>query len=189
MVELEHGPEPVELKRFRGAHPGATWESDAFHAVRSIVRAQLHREQGELCVYCEGKVAPNGGHIDHIKPRAAHPEKTFVYENLAHSCSAEDHCGHAKADRPLAIEPGTGCNRYFSLAGSTGKLLPAPGLTTEDHVAAQRTIDILGLNRSPALVRQRLEYFNIIRGMPNPEDQQAFLSTAPYRWSLKGVIS
>ncbi|HNV71221.1 MAG TPA: TIGR02646 family protein [Candidatus Ozemobacteraceae bacterium] len=188
MVELEHTHEPAELKRFRNGNPSATWNSEDFNQVRTIIREQLHHEQDGLCVYCECKIDSNVGHIDHIKPRASHPQLAFIFENMAVSCSARDHCGHIKADKTLPIEPTVGCNQFFSLAASTGLLFPAPEQPAGDQEAARQTINILGLNHSPALVRYRLQFLNTLRGLPNPEDRQEFLSTSPFRWSLKGVL-
>lgn len=190
MVELKHGlKEPPELKKFRETHPGAAWDDAEFKSVRPKVRTHLHTEQEGLCAYCEICVDRDKGQIDHIKPRNARPDLTFTYENLVHSCDGPDHCNPVKDRQTLPIEPRTGSNTFFQLMLSDGFLRPAPNLSLTQSQDAETTLSILGLNKSPSLVRQRLDYLQILRGLPDPADKLAFLTNAPFRCSLTGVIS
>lgn len=186
MVELEHRqPEPEELRTYRRKHPGSGWDDPAFASVRPLVRQQLHREQEGLCVYCEGYLDEQDGHIEHIKTRSAHPRLMFVYDNLAHSCNDPNHCGHHRKSQALPIEPRLGCNRFFVLMALDGKLIPALGLTEEEQQQASATLTILGLN-TPALARQRKNYTDIICALADTADIAEFVASAPFRWSLQG---
>lgn len=188
MIELQHAlPEPTELRAYRGRHPGGPWETATFDAVRPMLRRQLNLEQQGLCVYCESRLEEEDGHIEHIKSRGQHPQLTFAYANLAHSCSQPDHCGHQKQDQVLPVEPRPGCNRYFALSALDGRLAPALRLTEAEAQQADDTVCILGLN-VPALAWQRKGYAVTIRALADPADVTAFMATIPFRWSLRGLI-
>ena len=189
MIELKHDvPEPPELKKFQETHPVAIWDDAEFKPVRPKVRTQLHTEQEGLCAYCEIRVDRDKGQIDHIKPRNARPDLTFTYENLAHSCDGPDHCNPVKDRQTLPIEPRIGSNIFFQLMLSDGFLRPAPNLSVIQKQDAETTLNILGLNRSPSLVQQRLDYLKILQGLPDPADKLDFLTYAPFRWSLRGAV-
>jgi uncharacterized protein (TIGR02646 family) len=184
---MQHAvPEPSELAGFRRRHSGAAWDAPDFDAVRPIVRYQLNQEQEGLCVYCEGVLGLDDGHVEHIKSKGLNPPLTFAYDNLAHSCNGPGHCGHHKKRQVLPVEPRLNCNRYFSLMGLDGKLVPAVGLTDPERNHATESIRILGLN-APALAWQRRGYVESVRALADPADQQEFIASAPFRWSLKGL--
>ncbi len=189
MIELQHSlPEPSGLGDYRRRNPGGSWDDRAFETVRSTVRRQLNREQAGLCVYCETLLAEDDGHIEHIRSRNLNPRLTFAYDNLAHSCSEPDHCGHQKKSQVLPVEPRPGCNRFFALMALDGRLVPALGLTAGEGHQADDTLRILGLN-VPALAWRRKGYADAIHALSDPADIEAFLAGAPFRWSLKGLSS
>jgi len=187
VIELQHSlPEPAELGNHRRRNPGGSWDDAAFQTVRSIVRHQLNREQEGLCVYCEGLLLEDEGHIEHIKSKGLNPPLTFVYDNLAHSCNGPGHCGHQKKRQVLPVEPRSGCNRFFALMVLVGRLTPASGLSAAEAQQATDTVKILGLN-VPALAWQRKRYIESVRALTDPTDVQQFVASAPFRWSLRGL--
>ncbi|MGW8159021.1 MAG: retron system putative HNH endonuclease [Desulfoprunum sp.] len=186
MIELQHFHEPVELRDYRSAHPGSSWDDPAFELVRPVVRRQLNREQEGLCIYCEMLLLENEGHVEHIKSKGLNPHLTFVYDNLAHSCDGPRHCGHHKKSQVLPVEPRPDCNRFFYLMAMDGKLVPTPGLSQADTERAMKTIQILCLN-TPALARQRKSFAYTVRCLSSKQDVDDFLKISPFRWSLRGL--
>lgn len=187
MIELQHLlSEPNKLTTCRRRNPGGSWDDPAFQTVRSTVRRQLNLEQEGLCVYCETRLNEDEGHVEHIKSKGLNPSLTFVYDNLAHSCNGPGHCGHQKKHQALPVEPRPGCNRFFALMALDGRLAPASGLDDVEKQQAIDTLRILGLN-VPALAWQRKSYANTIRALSDPADVAAFIASAPFRWSLRGL--
>jgi len=187
MVELQHGQEPRPLRDYRQRHSGRSWGDTAFEPVRPVVRRQLSAEQAGLCAYCESALSADAGHLDHIKSRKHYPTLVFVYTNLAQSCNGPGHCGHHKSDRVLPVEPRADCNLFFALTALDGRLDPASGLTPDETERAKETRDILGLNL-PRLTWQRKQWADSTRALTNPADIVEFLASAPFRWSLRGLI-
>lgn len=186
MIELQHGNEPSELRDYRKHNPMGSWENPAFEIVRSTVKHQLNHEQEGLCIYCERLLNEDVGHVEHIKPKGTNSSLTFVYNNLAHSCDAHKHCGHHKKRQTIPVEPRLGCNRFFALLVQDGRLAPSPGLSKEEKQQAEITLRILGLN-TPALAWERKKFADALRALANKVEVDAFLATAPFRWSLRGL--
>jgi uncharacterized protein (TIGR02646 family) len=186
MIELQHFHEPAELRDYRSAHPGSSWDDPAFELVRPVVRRQLNREQEGLCIYCEMLLLENEGHVEHIKSKGLNPQLTLIYDNLAHSCDGPGHCGHHKKSRALPVEPRLGCNRFFCLMATDGKLVPSPGLSQADTAQSIETLRILCLN-TPALARQRKSFVDTVRFLSSKIEIDEFLKTSPFRWSLRGL--
>ena len=184
MIELQHLAEPNELIRYRKLNPGSLWDDPAFGSVRPTVRRQLNLEQEGLCVYCESKLDPDEGHVEHIKSRDENRALAFVYGNLAHSCNGFDHCGRIKDNAVLPVEPRPGCNRFFVLMAVDGRLVSASGLTSGEGQQATDTLRILGLN-VVALSWQRKGFADATRFL-SAEDREAFIATVPFRWLLRG---
>ncbi len=178
--------EPVELRNYRGQHQSGSWDDPAFKPVRPIVRQQLNHEQEGLCIYCEGSLQEDIGHVEHIKSKGLNSALTFAYDNLAHSCDGPGHCGHHKKRQALPVEPRPGCNRFFVLMAQDGKLIPTPGLPRDERQQATDTLRILGLN-APSLARQRKGFACSVRCLSSKIEVNEFLATAPFRWSLRGL--
>lgn len=186
MIELQHQDEPVVLEKYRQQHPQANWETAGFQPVKEETRHALHIEQDGLCVYCEQKICLDEGHVEHIKPKGKYPAQRFVYNNLAHSCNGQKHCGHNKGGHEIAIEPRQDCNRYFELRERDGILEPAADLNEDEEQQARETLRIIGLNNAK-LSNKREQFAAVIRYLANPQEVTEFLQTAPFRWSLQGL--
>jgi uncharacterized protein (TIGR02646 family) len=188
MIELQHQlSQPPALSTYRKQNPGSAWDDPNFESIRPDIRHQLNLEQEGLCVYCENLLTEDEGHIEHIKPRSLNPALTFAYNNLAHSCDGQTHCGHHKKHQQLPVEPRPGCNRFFALMALDGNLVPTSELTASEAQQAIDTLNILGLN-VPALAWRCKGYVEAIRYLSDPTDVAAFIATEPFRWSLRGIF-
>jgi uncharacterized protein (TIGR02646 family) len=187
MVELDHStPEPASLAAHRSAFPHGPW-STLPQAIKAEVRHQLNVEQDGLCVYCETSLDPESGHVEHIKSRDGNQDLIFVYDNLAHSCAETSHCGHFKGHNVIPLEPRPGVNHHFVLSEITGQLNPDFSLAETRDAAT--TLNVLGLNTDPGLNRQRQQYAVTVRALSDQEaDVADFLTTAPFRWSLRRIF-
>jgi hypothetical protein len=67
-----------------------------------------------------------------------------------------------------------------------GKIIPTPGLTTEETQQARESLRVLGLN-APHLARQRKNFAETVRFLSNKTEVDAFLATAPFRWIMRGI--
>lgn len=197
MVELEHRAIPTAaLTAFVAATPLATvadFDSLAFKPIKTAVKADLHHDQGGLCVYCESALDAEDGQVEHIKPKAgrnAHPHLCFTYTNYGHSCINHKTCGQKKKNGLLPIEPGPGCNAQWSLS-TDGTIEPRASLITskQRHPVIQ-TRDMLGLNADSNLVDERRRWLasSIAVLQQSPKDIQAFLQEAPYRHMLATAL-
>lgn len=199
MIELVHGKEPDELTEFNQKNPTAVpadFEGQEFGAIKSHVKASLHRDQGGLCVYCEKKLSATDGQIEHIKPKAAQkptqqafPELAFTYTNFAHGCINDITCGQKKKSGVLPIEPAPNCNEQWLLQND-GRIEPILGLgKTQKHQVIQ-TRDMLGLNKDTRLVKDRADWFQSIVKVVHetPEAIDDFLAQSPFRYILQTVL-
>lgn len=71
------------------------------------LRAVMYREQGELCVYCERRIAEGNPspRIDHWSPLSAAPELALHWPNLHLSCATDTTCDCRKRETPLRADP------------------------------------------------------------------------------------
>lgn len=197
MIPLEPiWPAPPELDAFVASHPGAgpaDFDRLDFQPAKAAVKARRNADQGGLCIYCERKLVPTAGHVEHIHPKAGpegNPALTFTYSNLAHSCDGDaggspgQHCGHRKGHRPLPAPPGAGCNDPFLLmTDGTVTADPATALTRQRrHLLNSVQMNLLGLNE-PALKREREQWVKTVQAvMAEDESMLAwFLSDKPFR--------
>lgn len=196
MVELQHRAVPTPaLTAFNAANPTATiaaFNSLAFRPVKAAVKADLHEDQGGLCVYCESNLEPDTGQVEHIKPKGganAHPHLCFAYTNYAQSCINQKTCGQKKRDRLLPIEPGPGRNAQFALS-TDGTVEPIAGLTKRQEHPVRQTRDMLGLNADSNLVDERKRWLaqTIVVLQQAPDDIHEFLQAAPYRYMLATAL-
>lgn len=196
MVELQHRAVPTPaLTAFIAANPArvvADFSGPAFQPVKTAVKADLHQDQGGLCVYCEKRLANSEGQVEHIKPKAgpnAVPLLCFTYNNYAHSCINPKTCGQKKGHGLLPIEPGPGCNAEWTLS-TDGTIELVAGLTGHRKHTVAQTRDMLGLNRDSDLVDERKRWLlNAITVLQQaPSDLPAFVQTAPFRYMLATIF-
>lgn len=196
MVELQHRALPTAaLTQFVSGHPGLLvkdFDSLPFRPVKAAVKADLHADQGGLCVYCERKLQPDEGQVEHIKPKGglnAHPALCFSYTNYAHSCINPQTCGQQKKDGLLPIEPGPGCNAQWSVS-TDGTIEPVAGLTRAQRHHVRQTRDMLGLNKDANLVDERQRWLKNALAvlLQAPDEIQQFLQEAPYRHILETAL-
>ncbi|MGL5949093.1 MAG: retron system putative HNH endonuclease [Aeromonas sp.] len=181
-------PTPA-LTQYCAANPTATaadFDSAAFKPVKEAVKADLHQDQGGLCVYCEQQLKATEGQVEHIKPKAgdnAHPELCFDYGNYAHSCINNKTCGQKKKNGLLPIEPGLGCNQQWAIVSSSGMIEPLPTLTRKQRHPVVQTRDMLGLNKDSDLVDERKKWFAqaVTVLQTAPDDFEQYLQSAPFR--------
>jgi len=192
MVEISHRtPEPSELVRFRVDNPNAgpeDFDSEAFQPVKRAVKRKLNRDQLGLCAYCESLLAPDEGQIDHIKPKKGvngHPSLTFEYSNYAHSCVNPNHCGQAKGERLLPVEPRLGCNARFLL---TTDGFVEPDKSQQHWEDVRLTRDLLNLNEAELLRRRKYLVESALSFLPESEQLYSeflkFIQNKPYRHIL-----
>lgn len=188
MVELAHIlAEPPSLAAHRAKHPTGPWIALSDMSEKDELRHQLNVEQDGPCIYCESPLGKDGGHVEHIVARSTNSCLTFVYTNLAHSCSSGAHCGHFKGNSALPIKPRPGCSGYFQLSYLTGHLLADRQLGIADQQRATTSLDVLGLNLDTGLVRQRQQQAVTVCALAQTSlnDVDDYLVTAPFRFTLR----
>ena len=196
MVELQHSTVPPALITFLAENPAATvsyFDDQAFKPVKDVVKAALNGDQNGLCVYCEKIMSPSEGQVEHIKPKGginAHPDLCFSYTNLVQSCINSKTCGQKKAAGILPIEPSIGCNDKWIFSVTDASIQPIVGLTKSQRHPVRQTLDMLGLNRDPALVQERKKWFAKVEQVLKeaPQDVDLFLQVIPYRYIFATVL-
>lgn len=191
MVELQRSPEPSELTTFRDDHPGdyvAHFESHAFRPIKARMKALLNQDQGGLCAYCEQKLLPESGQVEHVLPKRGpygRPDLALSYDNWVQGCIHPKHCGQKKADNLLPIVPGPGCNAHFVLLDD-GSIDPIAGLTPEQKGKAAETLSVLGLNHAD-LKQDRSQWVNNLKKImkDSPEELAEFLLGKPFFYILQ----
>ena len=166
MRECCRGPEP-ELLASHGAELGAEyarrrredstyrfqWPRRGGQSLYEIARTALAEMTSERCSYCDGYPVSATGkeEIDHFRPktRAEFYELVCAWDNLFFICTS---CNGAKRDEwdPSLLRPDDSEYRfdhYFLFNFETGALEPAPDIAPAQRHRAQRTIEILDLNR------------------------------------------
>jgi uncharacterized protein (TIGR02646 family) len=166
MRHLAPHSEPVELTSARPSLQ-SDW-AQIPRTVKQAIRDRLYRHQLGLCGYCEGSLGVLGRHIEHIEPKGGiggNPTRTFEYSNLIASCQGDTEkpiragqdasCGHFKDQLIRSkgafslgdfISPReAGCEQKFKYL-SDGRIIPAAQPGKPDHLRAQYTIKVAGLD-------------------------------------------
>ena len=170
MRKLTRPPAPAELGNF--SHPPHTWDDGTAALNRAIWEAleQMQRPTPSsevLCAYCERPISKRSAdgkehrHVEHFWRRSSWPKKTFAWDNLFGSCTAEKRtCGHFKehASRPyepsVLLDPCVDDPSRFLNFDLRGEVFPRAGLSKDDARRAQETIRVFNLNE-PGLTSQR----------------------------------
>lgn len=143
-------PGGVEAQRTEASR---LWEQErtrAFGEVRDTLRAMA--PEVERCMYCENS---EGTDIEHFRPRAAYPTRTFDWQNLLWACSACN-SNHKRsrfpcdeAGEPLLIHP-VDEDPAEHLA-----FLPASGRFDPRTRKGEESIAVFGLDRRPLVEGRR----------------------------------
>ena len=153
------------------------------NATFRVVRTQLSKmcASPHRCGWCEDSEA---NQIDHIRPKALYPQRTFVWENYLPACGV---CNNGKGDRfaimsdggmvdvtrhrgdsvvpPRSGDPALVDPRFEDPLEflelepvNTFRFLPKYGLTFADRHRAKYTIHLLKLNRDALTIARRNVY-------------------------------
>lgn len=113
-------------------------------------RGELIRRIGEYCSYCEQPVQ-SGIAVEHVQPRSLHPELELEWDNFLLSCV---NCNSTKTGKNVVVG-----NYFWPDRDNTfrafdytdgGYVRPSRSLSAEDQARAQRTLDLTGIDRTPA---------------------------------------
>jgi uncharacterized protein (TIGR02646 family) len=162
----------------RPANPRDAW--DAFDTRE--VRDALWELQHGLCAYCERVVEPGPGSssIDHVIPKSANPEVTFLYTNHVLCCTDRQTCNLHKKGQHFAGADATGrwtqgfiaptqprCETSFIYEGD-GSVKPSDSATEPDTT---ETLRIVNLNHGPLQTERRDYLTSVNRNIANMADQ------------------
>ena len=115
-------------------------------------RADLIARLGEYCSYCEMQLDASLA-VEHVQPKdglAGRPDLGLSWDNFLLGCV---NCNSTKGDTPILID-----DYYWPDRDNTLRMLvyevggiirPHPDLTPEEQDRAQRTIRLVGLNKTP----------------------------------------
>ncbi len=162
------------------------WDSrvQAIERVAELLRDQMAPGPGR-CMYCEGG---EGDQIDHFWPRAAYPERTYVWANLLWSCGP---CNRRKstyfpldaAGTPMLLDPTNARDRpreHLRLAPRTGFYESL----SDRGCASERAYD---LNR-PLLQRDRSRVFASLQNHVEKYDEFMARGEAVRAAEVKALI-
>lgn len=188
-----HGAEiGAEYARRRAESPTYRfqWPQRNGQKLYDVARAALAEMTAQRCSYCDGYPLSATGkdEIDHFRPktRAEFYELVSAWENLFLICTS---CNGAKRDRwePSLLRPDDATyafDHYFLFNFGTGALEPAPDIAAAERVRAQRTIEILDLNRAGACTA-RLAAIKTIQRRESDDE----LADVAYRFLVPLVVS
>lgn len=151
MIHVDRPPDPLPELKVRETGPTAA-------AYREPLRT-LFRDK---CAFCEDKVDPLEGFIDHFRPVSAYPELAQQWSNLYYSCPT---CNAYKGSSD-PVNPDTGelwlldpClddpGRFLHFLAD-GTVAPRPGIARGDMERAAWTLRSLGLNRGALVARRAI---------------------------------
>lgn len=116
----------------------------------------LSAQLGTYCSYCERRIA-SGLAIEHIVPKSRRPDLETEWTNFLLSCA---NCNLTKSDKPVNTKdflwPYVD-NTFLAFVYTEGGLVQlAQDLSTAQREKAQALLDLVGLQRHPALGRANL---------------------------------
>jgi uncharacterized protein (TIGR02646 family) len=170
MIRLFRQAEPPELSQNRHAWT-TRWRSIrdrggkqdwATQQAKQLLRLYLSGMSLNKCAFCESRLGVSTYlEIEHYIAKTVDESKAFEWTNLLPSCRS---CNSAKADndhqnallKPDAEDP----EPYFWLKPE-GQIVPHPKLTGQERERAQRTIQVLDLNRG-GLMTSRYEIGRLV---------------------------
>ena len=163
MRKIDKGKPMDEFVRFVRAHYPCPWE-DTVGVSRVWRKFMLEHEQDQLSGYTELYLVDlDRTHIDHFKKQELFKDLVFSWNNLVVD-SVDDNYGarykdahvHSVQDNERLINPVDEEAARFFYYESTGKMVPAEGLTDEERQQAQYTIDMFNLNEGSLMERRKV---------------------------------
>jgi len=165
---------------------------------KNLLKSALLEDQHGLCCYTEIDADAEGWdyHIEHIENKSQNPSRTFDLQNLGASALSDKDLqkikpvkqyvfgGHAvKKVKNIDMTRFVhfhlpDCSKFFAYL-STGDVVPALGLNTQERVSAQYTIDHLNLN-SPLL--------QLLRKKWHEELKEAYESSATDKKAVQELV-
>lgn len=160
MRHITKGPEPAELRAYRGT-PGATYDGGNFTPVKDAIRQALLRDQFHVCCYCMQRIAteprPTSNRpdavqeswmkVEHWRPQAVYPDQALVWNNLLGACwggmglpPEEQHCDTRKGEVEIRLDPQNAAHTQTLSMFSDGRL------TSTDPLLHTDLDLVLGLN-------------------------------------------
>lgn len=162
MRKIDKGEPMAEFEQFVRSHNPRCWEDSA--GISRVWREyMLEFEQHKLSAYTELYLLDlNETHIDHFKKRELFNDLVFNWNNLVVD-SKDDSFGarykdnhiHSQLDNERLINPIEEDAASFFQYVSTGKMIPAEGLTDDERQRAQYTIEMFNLNESGLMDRRK----------------------------------
>lgn len=147
--------EPLELTEWRTSG-NTNWQptyGGLQAGLKDRIRRSLLGDQGYVCCYCERRVANDPGvHIEHLVPQSKRPDLALHYSNMLCSCSSKHHCGHARGNSELPVNPlESDCGDVFDFR-SNGAVDARQGPRSGD---AHHAIQVLNLDTDSLRDRRR----------------------------------
>ncbi len=108
---------------------------------------------GAYCSYCE---RPCDLAVEHIVPKVKYPERLLDWLNFLLACV---NCNGIKTDKDTLAErylfPDEANTAHAFVYGQDGRVRSNPNLAADELAAAQRTLELVGLDRVPRLDGRR----------------------------------
>lgn len=125
-------------------------------------KGDLSARLGDYCSYCERRVETHLA-VEHIQPQSSHIALQNEWANLLLSCV---NCNSVKGKKSVTLDDYFWPDRDNTLRAiqylEGGMAAPHIGLAPEDHIRAENTISLTGLDRFPGNSGQE----------PTPADQR-----------------
>ena len=140
MATINAGGEPTRTQKNRYSR----------RQVKDAIVAETH----EKCAYCESKIRHvDDGDIEHIAPKAPHPERSFEWENLTLACTI---CNRFKDDYTVTPDTPEELINPYSDNPSNHFLFHKEILTpAPESLRAHKTEEVIRLNRNELVEKRR----------------------------------
>lgn len=179
MRKINKGEPMAEFEQFVRSHNLCRWD-DTAGISRKWREYMLKHEQHQLSAYTELFLPKlNETHIDHFKKRELFSKLEFCWNNLvvdsndnSFGARYKDKHIHAQQDNERLINPIDEDAASFFQYVSTGKKIPAEGLTDDERQRAQYTIDMFNLNDSGLQDRRKRILNNDISAYNGLSDEE-----------------
>ncbi len=128
-------------------------------STHGAAKPSLIKAMGEYCAYCERHVAAAEIHVEHIEPQKTHPHLSLTWGNFLLACSGCNTYKRHYQERHLPANilanqawPHLD-NTFFAYDyDQFGRVKVAQALSSNQHIdMAQRTLEMAGLNNTPAV--------------------------------------